>query len=56
MGKKEELPAQPKERREGSGVWEKGEGGLPFIEQSSGHVRLHQQVAGVIVTTLDVVF
>jgi hypothetical protein len=46
MGKKEELPAQPKQRREGSGVWEKGEGGLPFIEPSSGHVRLHQQMAG----------
>jgi hypothetical protein len=46
MGKKEELPAQPKQRREGSGVWEKGEGGLPFIEPSSGYVRLHQQMAG----------
>ena len=46
MGKKEELPAQPKQRREGSGVWEKGEGGLPFIEPSSRHARLHQQVAG----------
>ncbi|AQK70495.1 hypothetical protein ZEAMMB73_Zm00001d016327 [Zea mays] len=46
MGKKEELPAQPKQRKEGSGVWEKGEGGLPFIEPSSGHVRLHQQMAG----------
>ena len=52
MGKKEELPAQPKQRREGSGVWEKGEGGLPFIEPSSGHVRLHQQVAGGRVSTL----
>ena len=41
MGKKEELPAQPKQRREGSGVWEKGEGGLAFIEPSSRHVRLH---------------
>ena len=56
MGKKEELPAQPKQRREGSGVWEKGEGGLPFIEPSSRHVRLHQQVAGAAVTTLDDVF
>ena len=46
MGKKEELPAQPKQRREGSGVWEKGEGGLPFIEPSSGYVRLHHQMAG----------
>ena len=52
MVKKEELPAQPKQRREGSGVWEKGEGGLPFIEPSSGHVRLHQQVAGVTVPAL----
>ncbi|AQK91371.1 hypothetical protein ZEAMMB73_Zm00001d009129 [Zea mays] len=47
MGNKEELPAQPKQRREGSGVWEKGEGGLPFIEPSSGHVRLHQQMAAL---------
>ena len=46
MGKKEELPAQPKQRREGSGVWEKGEDGLPFIERSSRHVRLQQQMAG----------
>ena len=52
MGKKEELPAQPKQRKEGSGVWEKGEGGLPFIEPSSGHGRLHQQVAGVTVPAL----
>jgi hypothetical protein len=27
-------------------VWEKGEGGMPFIEPSSGHFRLHEQVGG----------
>ena len=42
----EGAPCSAEQRREGSGVWEKGEGGLPFIEPSSGHVRLHQQVAG----------
>jgi hypothetical protein len=48
--------AEPERRRKV--VWgeEKREGGLPFIEQSSGHVRLHQQVAGVTVTTLNVMF
>jgi hypothetical protein len=40
------APCSAEQRREGSGVWEKGDGGLPFIEPSSGHVRLHQQVAG----------
>ena len=52
----EGAPCSAEQRREGSGVWEKGEGGLPFIEPSSGHVRLHQQVAGVTVTTLGDVF
>ena len=56
MGKKEELPAQPKQRRKGSGVWEKGEGGLPFIEPSSGHVRLHQQMAERLWAPIFVVF
>jgi len=50
------APCSAEQRREGSGVWEKGEGGLPFIEPSSRHVRLHQQVAGAAVTTLDDVF
>jgi hypothetical protein len=36
----------------GKGVEEKGEHVLPFIEPSSGHGRLHQQVAGVIVPAL----
>jgi hypothetical protein len=34
---------------QGEEKWREGEGrgqGLPFIEPSSGHVRLHQQVAG----------
>jgi hypothetical protein len=52
----EGAPCSAEQRREESGVWEKGEGGLPFIEPSSRHVRLHQQVAGAIVTTLDDVF
>jgi hypothetical protein len=33
------APCSAEQRREGSGVWEKGEGGLPLIEQRSGHVR-----------------
>jgi hypothetical protein len=33
------APYSAEQRREGSGVWEKEEGGLPFIEQSSEHVR-----------------
>jgi hypothetical protein len=36
----------------GRGVEEKGEHVLPFIEPSSGHGRLHQQVAGVTGSTL----
>jgi hypothetical protein len=41
--------------REGEGEWrggEEGGRGLPFIEPNSGHVRLHQQVAGAKVSTL----
>jgi hypothetical protein len=41
---------QPWEPRGGEEEkWHEGEGrgkGLPFIQQSSGHVRLHQEVAG----------
>src|SRR5688572_31667615 len=48
--------AEPERRRKVAWGEEKREGGLPFIEQSSRHVRMHQQVAGVTVTTLDVVF
>jgi hypothetical protein len=36
----------------GKGMEEKGEHVLPFIEPSSRHGRLHQQVAGVIVPAL----
>jgi hypothetical protein len=38
-GEEEGAPCSAEQIREGSGVWEKGEGGLPFIEQSAGHVR-----------------
>jgi hypothetical protein len=40
---------QPREEEWRGG---EGEGGLPFIEPSSGHVRLHQQVADAKVSTL----
>jgi hypothetical protein len=43
------------ERWRGRGREGRGQG-LPFIGPSSGHVRLHQQVAGAAVTTLDDVF
>jgi hypothetical protein len=46
------LSVGTERRKRGDGVREKGEGGLPFIEQSSGHARLHQQVAGGRVSTL----
>ncbi|AQK83724.1 hypothetical protein ZEAMMB73_Zm00001d037349 [Zea mays] len=50
------LAAGLERKKRGDGVKEKGEGGLPFIEPSSRHVRLHQQVAGAAVTTLDDMF
>jgi hypothetical protein len=41
-GGREEAYGEEKWRGEGGqGVWEKGEGGLTFIEQSYGHVRVH---------------
>jgi hypothetical protein len=48
--------AELERRRKMAWGEEKGGSELPFIEPSSGHVRLHQQVAGVTVTTLGDVF
>jgi hypothetical protein len=47
----EGAPAAVRERENGVGE-KKRAGGLPFIEPSSGHGRLHQQVAGVTVPAL----